>query len=48
MQNEPEGLISQRREDRPYYGCMTIYMDDSHLVSIKQIKEFVKVGGENN
>lgn len=25
-------------------GCMTINMDDSHLVSIGQIKEFVKVG----
>ena len=26
-------------------GYMTINMDDSHFVSIRQIKEFVKVGG---
>lgn len=43
MQNEPEGLISQRREDRPYYGCMTIYMDDSHMMSIAQIEDWLKV-----
>ncbi len=31
-------------EDRSYCSCMTINMNDSHLVSIAQLKEFLKVG----
>jgi len=45
MQNEPEGLMVQRRGIVHTDGCMTINMDDSRLVSIAQITEFIKVGG---
>src|SRR3989338_6949560 len=46
MQNEPEGLMVQRREIVHTDGCMTINMDDSRLVSISQIEEWVKVGDD--
>lgn len=45
MQNEPEGLIPQRRGIIHTVVTMTLHMDDSRLTSIAQIKEFIKVGG---
>lgn len=44
MQNEPEGPISQWRGIVHTEGCMTIIMNDSHLVSISQAEAFLKVG----